>query len=58
MQETFSCKYCEFTINVDTNASINIKNGIIIEGLMNSLEEYDSKAKMYEGILYKRKSIY
>ncbi len=25
---------------------------------MNSLEEYNSKAKMYEEILYKRKSIY
>ena len=57
-QETFSCKHCGFTINADTNASINIKNRITIEGLRKALEKYDSKAKMYKEIPYKRKSIY
>jgi putative transposase len=57
-QETFSCKHCGFTINADTNAAINIKNRITVEGLRKSLERYNSDDKMYEEIPYRRKNIY
>ena len=57
-QETFSCTHCGFTLNADTNAAINIKNRIVLDGLRNALEKYDFDNKMYVGLSYKRKSIY
>lgn len=57
-QETFSCVKCNYTLNADTNASINIKNRISNDYLREELQEYDNKLLMYIGKRYITKKEY